>query len=117
MKKEIKTVQLTKELYCEVSADKTTQIAQLKQDRDDTILKIEGRIDTLKDLRSSLKQIKKNIKIQRRALFRDRLHKFVLKRDLSIQNKFARDLNTAYIDGVKKVDLNRFYTTEEQKTR
>ena len=117
MKKEVKTVELTKDLFFEVSADKTAQIAQLKQDRDDTILKIEGRINALKDLRDGLKQIKKNIRIERRALFKDRLRKFVLKRNISIQNRFARDLNDAYIGGVQQIDLRRFYTEEEQKIR
>lgn len=117
MKNEVKMVELTKDLFFEVSTDKTTQIAQLKQDRDDTILKIQGRIQTLKELRAGLKQIKKNIRLEKKALSRERLHKFALKRDISIQNRFARDLNKAYIAGIEQVDLRKFYTKEEQKIR
>jgi len=117
MKKEIINIELTKDLYYEISADKTTQIANLKQDENDTILRIDGEIQRLKELRDGLKQIRKNMRVERRTLFRDRLHKFALKRSLSIQNRFAKDLNKAFINGEKKVSLSRFYTVEEQKTR
>lgn len=117
MKNESLNIELTSDLFYEISVDKTTQIANLKKEKDDTALQIEGRIQRLQELRSGLKQIKKNLRVERRALFRDRVHKFSLKRKLSMQNKFAKDLNKAFINGEPKINLERFYTTEEQKTR
>lgn len=117
MEKENINIELTKDLYHEISTDKTTQIANLRQDRDDTVLRIEGEIQRLKELKSGLKQIKKNMCDTRKALFKDRINKLSLTKKLRIQVGFITDLNEAYMNGEKKVSLTRFYTEEEQKTR
>lgn len=117
MKKQEKKVEFTKELFFEISADKTTQIAQLRQDIDDTTMRIEGRVDFLKELSDGLKQLRINIRKERIALFKDRLRKFILRRDISIQNRFAKNLNSAYTQGEPEININRFYTNEEQKIR
>lgn len=115
--KKVENLELTKELYLEISADKTERITQARAEKDDVICKIEGNIQQLKELRDGLKEIKKRIKVEKKTLRKNKGRKFALTRELSIQNIFFKKINKAYINGEETIDLTRFYTAEEQKIR
>ena len=114
MKKNIGCVELTKELYLEVSADISSEIVTLKQNKDDKILQIEGRLETLRDLKQGLKGIKKNIKAEKRLLRKNKVEKFSISRALSKANRYAKSLNRSYSKGCEFVD---FYSEEKSKAR
>lgn len=124
-------VEFTKELYVSMSTELTGQIAQTKQDKEDIISKIRGRIDYLKELRSDIakrneeikliKLQKKNIRIkirdEKKLLRRDRAKKFCLSRELIAKKNNSAKLNTLYVNGEKTIDIKGFYPLNQQKTR
>lgn len=117
MDKEIVNVKFTKELYIEVAADKASQITSIKEEKDGVIAEITRRLEYLKELRRALREVKSKIKIEKNALRENKNRKFALTRKLSIQNRYAKNLNKAFSHGEENIDLTKFYTVEEQKTR
>ena len=117
MKNDKENIELTKKIYLEISKDKTTQIANLKQDVNDKAGEIEGRISYLKELREALKIVRNRIRLERRALFRNIMERFSIKRELSRQNRYATKINTDYSKGKESVRINNYYSSNEKKAR
>ena len=114
METELQSTKLTREVYLEISADKTAEIANLKQDKDGKTSEIELRISYLKELRIALKEVKKKIKLEKRALRTNRREKFSIKRELSKQNKYAKRINKAFSRGDETIERSSFYTKREK---
>lgn len=114
MERELQSIKLTKEVYLEISADKTAEIASLKQDKDEKTSEIGLRVAYLKELRTALKEVKKKIKFEKRALSVNRREKFSIKRELSKQNRYAKRINKAFSRGDETIERNSFYTQNEK---
>lgn len=114
MENELQSVKLTKEVYLEISADKTAEIANLKQEKDEKTKEIALRITYLKELRAALKEVRRKIRIEKRALSTNRGEKFSIKRALSKQNRYARMINRAFTRGDETIDRTSFYTQNEK---
>ena len=124
-------VEFTKELYISISNDITGQIAQTKQDIEDTTGRIGGRIDYLKELKAEIikrnevikriKSQKRDIRIkirdQKKLLRMDKIRRFSLSRELITRKNNSVRLNELYINDEKTIDPNEFYPIQQQKTR
>ena len=117
MKNEVENVKLTKEVYLEISSDKTKEIADLKEKKDGIIVTIAQRIEKLKELRKALKEVKNKIKLEKRALRQNKNEKFSVQVQLSKEKKYAKELNKAFSRGDEDIEITRFYTTSKSKTR
>lgn len=124
-------VEFTKELYISISNDITGQIAQTKQDIEDTCSKISGRIEYLKELKTEIikrneaikriksqkKEIRIKIRDQKKLLRMDKIKKFSLSRELITRKNNCIRLNELYVSDEKTIDPNEFYPIQQQKTR
>lgn len=133
MEKEQENVKIdfTKEVFISISNDITGQIAQTKQDIEDTSSRIKGRIDYLielkneiikrneviKHIRSQKKDIKIKIRDQKRLLRMDKAQKFSLTRELLARKNNSIRLNELYVNDEKTIDPREFYPRKQQKTR
>ena len=111
---ELEEIELTKGVYLEISADKTKEIASLKQARDEKIAEINSRIQCLENLRKALKEVENKINIETRALSVNRKEKFSINRELSRQKRYAKRINKIYSKGDKTINPSSFYSKYEK---
>ena len=124
-------IEFTKDVYISISNDITGQIAQTKQNIEDTDSRIKGRLDYLKELRTELikrkeaikrikeqnKEYRARIRYEKKNIRADKRKKYSLTRDLlTIKNNSIR-LNELYVNDEKTIDLSEFYPSKQQKTR
>ena len=108
---------LTKELYLKITSDKTVKIANLKEEKDNIVDEIERNINELDDLKKQLETLTSKINKEEDTLTQNKNKKYSLKRELSVQNRFSRKINRAFIRGDESINVAKFYTLEEQKAR
>ena len=108
---------LDKNLYLKISIDKATKISELKEARDNIIVEIGRNIEKIENLNAEVRALNEKISLTQTALSESKNKKWSLTRELSLQNKFAKRINKAYSRGDEIVDITKFYTAEEQKTR
>ena len=117
MKKEEKEVLLTPSLYMEISSNKSSEIANLKEKKITVLQKIKEELLVLKELK--LERIKINLKIKnsRRLLKQNRKEKFKLSRQLNTEQKLSNTLNGLIKKDDTYIYVSDFYKKGEEKTR
>ena len=93
-------------------------ITSLKEKRDAIIASLDTRYKKLEDLKKQKKEIKKKIRIERRAIIRDKNERFSLNRELSRQQKLSTKLTVKYSNEAEEViSSQKYYPENVQKTR
>ena len=117
MKDNENKVLLTSNLYMQISADKNTEISNLKQKRATVIENLKFLKDELKAAKEAKKEIKRRIRVLNEKILRSQEKKFVLTIDLKEQKKLANKLNNSIIKDDSYINVNKFYPENEEKKR
>ena len=107
---------LTGELYKSIINDITDDVLSLKSEQVDTIEGIKLQKATLKKLRKILKETKRDIKLNKKALWGKRFK--LIKINNSLDNKHNRilELNGVFsLSEERYIDLNIFYSPSTKK--
>lgn len=110
--------QLDTNLFKKIMGDKVEIITVLKEKRDLIIATLDARYKTLDELKKQKKEIKRKIRIEKRAILRDENEKFSLNRELSRQHKLSSNLTVKYSNEEDEViSSQKYYPENVQKTR
>ena len=114
---EVQEIKFTKQVYMQIATDKTSEIANIREEREVVLTRIENRKETLKQLKMQLSELKKQIKTEKKSLRDDKQESFLLQSSLNKETAFARNLNEAFSRGDETIVYSDFYRVEKQKTR
>lgn len=109
-------IDLTNELYVQISGAKQNEISNLKTLKTKILNEIKEYFNKLNELNEQKKQIKKQIKINKKKLRESRFRKFKINRNLKRQVRLVKDLNNTFIkDDISKIDFNAYYPEKAKK--
>lgn len=118
MKKEEIREELDTNLFKKIMDDKTKLITTLKEARDTLLEKLDTEYDSLKVLRKQRKELRKKIRLTKRAIRKDEVERFKLNRELSVQNKLTTQLTAEYSnEEIVTIDSSKYYPELAKKTR
>lgn len=118
MKNQDNREQLDTNLYKKIMDDKVQMIVKLREARDAIVASLETKYTDLANLKKQRKEIRKNIKIQRRAIIKAQNERYSLNRELSKQLKLSNDLTIKYSnEGEEIINSQKYYPETAKKTR
>lgn len=111
--------QLDKDLYVQISTDKSAEIARLKDEKIELLEAINIEQQNLERIKHAQKAIKNKLRISKKALRESRFKKIILMMKMRKQVKLATKLNRLFSsDVLYEVNVNAFYPENvESKTR
>ena len=107
---------LTESLYIEISSDKSSEIARLKESRTAVLKDIKEKLIKLKDLNIEKKEILSKIKLYKKNLRQLKKRKTKLTKKLNVQKKLSSSLNKFFSKEEVYISVNEFYP-EKIKTK
>jgi hypothetical protein len=118
MKNQDNREQLDTNLYKKIMDDKVKMIVKLTEARDAIVSSLETKYSDLENLKKQRKEIRKNIRIQRRAIVKAQSERYSLNRELSKQLKLSNDLTVKYSnEGEEIINSQKYYPETAKKTR
>ena len=118
MKNQDNREQLDTNLYKKIMDDKVQMIVKLREARDAIVASLETKYTDLANLKKQRKEIRKNIKIQRRAIIKAQNERYSLNRELSKHLKLSNDLTIKYSnEGEEIINSQKYYPETAKKTR
>jgi len=118
MKNKENEILLTPELYLEISNDKSSKIAALKQEKLDTLNKLKAQSLELKRLEEQSRAIAEQIQFAEININRLKQSKFILVIELARQKRFSKKLNKKISKDNSYIRVGDYYTdTEKSKKR
>lgn len=109
-------IDLTPEIYMQITGDKQKEISNLKNNKTKILNEIKEYLRVLKALKEQKKQIKQQIKVNKKKLRASRLKKFKVNRELNQQIELVSSINKIFVeDEVSQIELATYYPENVKK--
>ena len=109
-------IEVTPDLYTDISQEKASTIVSLKEEKNATIEVIETKKAELADLLEQKRQLECHLEELRESLQESRTKKFKITREIGKERRLVQKLNRAFTKGTH-INLNKFVKQEEQSKR
>lgn len=111
-----KKIEITPDLYTQISQEKVSTIVSLKEEKNSTMEIIESKKVQLADLLEQKRQLECHLEELRESLQESRTKKFKITREIGKERRLVQKLNRAFTKGTH-INLNKFVKQEEQSKR